>query len=93
MPRKNAAKFKCQKCGKAFGMAMHLGRHMATIHGQKPKQAVKRSARQRRPVSRPAGLVGRLGLRTMSLEQLVGVIAAAKSEAAGRIAEIQAAMR
>ncbi|HOW73796.1 MAG TPA: C2H2-type zinc finger protein [Phycisphaerae bacterium] len=34
MPRKKTPKFKCEKCGKAFNMAMHLGRHMATAHGQ-----------------------------------------------------------
>ena len=32
--RKKTAKFKCEKCGKTFGMAMHLGRHMATAHGK-----------------------------------------------------------
>jgi hypothetical protein len=53
MPRKKAAKFKCEKCGKTFGMAMHLGRHMTTIHGQsktppaaaaRPKQTESRRA-------------------------------------------------
>jgi hypothetical protein len=34
VPRKKAAKFTCVKCGKTFAMAMHLGRHMTTIHGQ-----------------------------------------------------------
>ncbi|MBP7936356.1 MAG: C2H2-type zinc finger protein [Phycisphaerae bacterium] len=33
MPRKKTG-FRCSECGKAFKMAMHLGRHMTTIHGQ-----------------------------------------------------------
>lgn len=101
MPRKKAAKFKCKKCGKTFGMAMHLGRHMVAKHGQKPKtakpkrpkQAAKGRARKARRVGRPSGVAGRLGLRKMSLDQLIGVIAAAKDAVARRIAEIQEAIR
>ena len=93
MPRKRAAKFKCGKCGKTFGMAMHLGRHMATMHGQKPKKAAKRAGRKGRRGGRPPGVVGRLGLRGMSLDQLVQVIAAAKQEAASRLTELQEAIR
>ena len=70
MPRKKAGKFKCEKCGKTFGMAMHLGRHLATIHGRIPKaakpkkakKAARTGARKGRRVGRPAGVVGRLGL-------------------------------
>jgi hypothetical protein len=102
MPRKKAATFKCEKCGKKFGMAMHLGRHMTTIHGQAPvksakpakaKRAVKIGARKGRPVGRPAGVVSRLGLRDMSLDQLVEVIAAAKAEAGVRITELMEAIK
>ncbi len=92
MPRKKAARFRCEKCGKTFGMAMHLGRHMATIHGQKTRKAVKRAAGKGRRGGRPAGVVGRLGLRNMSLDQLVQVIATAKAEAANRLAELQEAI-
>ena len=97
MPRKKAAKFKCEKCGKKFAMAMHLGRHMTTIHGKapkaaKPKKAAKGAGRRGR-VGRPPGAVGRLGLNTLSLDQLVAVIAAAKAEATRRIAEIQEMIR
>lgn len=93
MPRKKAAKIKCEKCGKEFGIAMHLGRHMTTIHGQSPKvampkKAAKRAARKRGRVGRPPGVVGRLGLRALSLDQLVDVIQAAKQEAVGRLLEI-----
>jgi hypothetical protein len=101
MPRKKAATFKCEKCGKEFGMAMHLGRHMTTTHGQAPKSATRAKsrkaarvgARKGRRVGRPAGVVGRLGLRSMSLDQLVQVISAAKDEANRRIAEIQGQLR
>ena len=56
MPRKKAAKFTCEKCGKAFSMAMHLGRHMTTIHAQartrsahaaKPKRTASSAQRAR----------------------------------------------
>ena len=93
MPRKKATTFKCKKCGKKFAMAMHLGRHMATMHGQRPKKAAKRAARKGRRGGRPPGVVGRLGLRGMSLDQLVQVIAAAKQEAASRLTELQEAIR
>ena len=36
-------KYRCPKCGKSFGMAAHLGRHMTTIHGQLGKMASKRA--------------------------------------------------
>lgn len=98
MPRKKAALFKCEKCGKKFTMAMHLGRHMTTTHGKtskatKPKKASKVGARKSRRVGRPPGFVSRLGLRDMSLDQLVEVVAAAKEEAGSRIAELQGVLR
>jgi len=96
MPRKKAVKFKCKKCGQEFGMAMHLGRHMVAIHGQAPKtakpakakKAAKAGARKARG-GRPPAAIARLGLKNMSLTQLVDVIAAAKQEGERRIAEIQ----
>lgn len=94
MPRKRAANFKCKKCDKKFTMAMHLGRHMATIHGQaKAKKPGKIGARKGKRVGRPPGVIGRLGLRKMSLDQLVEVIAAAKAEAGARIAELMEVVR
>ena len=100
MPRKPVAKFKCEKCGKPFGMAMHLGRHMTTIHGQAPqggkaakpqqaKKAAKVGARKRGRVGPAAGVAGRLGLRDLTLDQLVEVIAAAREEGQRRIAEMK----
>lgn len=100
MPRKKAAKFTCQECGKAFDLAMHLGRHMTTIHGQTPKAAkvakskkarktAKVGARKHRRGGPTAGVVGQLGLHNLSIDQLVEVIAAAKQEGQRRIAEMQ----
>jgi len=43
--------FKCSKCDRAFGMAMHLARHMSTMHGVKSKSAMKKM--------KPRGKVGR----------------------------------
>ena len=107
MPRKKAATFRCERCGKKFTMAMHLGRHMTTIHGKalksakaakakkaaKPKKATKVGARKGWRVGRPPGVIGRLGLRDMSLDQLVEVIRAAKEQAGLRIAELEAQLR
>ncbi len=101
MPRKKG-KFTCPKCGQSFGLAMHLGRHLSAKHGQARATSTKgargarlggQAKRRGRQVGRPAGIVGRLGLRNMSLEQLIGVISAAKDEAGRRIAEFQEVMR
>ncbi len=83
MPRKNAAKYKCEKCGKAFALAMHLGRHMSTIHGQA------KQAKVAAPKAGAAGVVAGLGLSSMSLDELVEVITAAKAEAGARLARLQ----
>lgn len=55
MPRKQTAKFKCPKCGKSFRMAMHLGRHMTTMHGQSAKQSTPLA----KPKAMPKGDTGR----------------------------------
>ena len=33
-------KFKCSACGRSFGMAAHLGRHMSTVHARKGKRVI-----------------------------------------------------
>jgi hypothetical protein len=38
--------FKCSKCDKAFSMAAHLGRHMATIHASPVQKAVAKQKRK-----------------------------------------------
>jgi hypothetical protein len=47
-------KFKCSACGRSFGMAAHLGRHMTTIHGAK---AAKAKAKSRVQAGDPARLL------------------------------------
>ena len=94
MPRKKAASFTCNQCGKKFAMAMHLGRHMTTIHGQSSKTAkrtkgTKVAARKSAPVGRPPAIVGGLGLRDLTLDRLADVITSAREEVARRIAQIQ----
>ena len=42
MANSKRGSFKCVKCGRTFPMAMHLGRHMATIHGRRPARAKRR---------------------------------------------------
>ena len=94
MPRKKAASFKCSQCGKEFAMAMHLGRHMTTIHGQVPKTAKRKKARKAgRPkgtaVARPPAIIGGMGLHDLTLERLADVITSAREEVVRRIAQIQ----
>jgi hypothetical protein len=78
---------------------MHLGRHRCAKHGKKPMREArsrKRSAPTVQPAprrGRPGGITGRLGLRNLTLEELVEVIAAAKQEAARRLAAFQEIMR
>ncbi len=78
-------------------MAAHLARHMGTIHASpKAKAAAKKrkrkskKGRRRKRGGRPIGVVSRLGLRTMTLEQLMGVIGAAHDEARRKLAELGA---
>ena len=94
MPRKKAASFKCSQCGKEFAMAMHLGRHKTTIHGQaskaaKRKKAARVSVRTGRPAGRPPAIVGGMDLHDLTLDRLADVITGAREEVARRIAQIQ----
>ena len=88
MPKK---KFKCSRCDRSFSMAGHLGRHMSTIHASGRAKAAKKGGRGRRgkaKVGRPRGIASRLGLRTMTLDQLRQVMEAAREEGRQRIAEL-----
>lgn len=92
MPKK---KFTCSKCDRSFSMAGHLGRHMSAIHGAgRAKAASKKKKRRRvgRKAGRPTGLVSRLGLRDMTLEQLQNVIAAAREQGRRKIGELRVAL-
>ena len=113
--------FTCSKCGRSFGMAAHLARHMSTIHASpqkraaakrkraaakrkkagtrkravgRPKKKVKKVRRAKgRTLGRPTGVVARLGLRSLALEQLCEVIEAAQAEARRKMADIQKALK
>ncbi|HOW17913.1 MAG TPA: hypothetical protein PLC79_02670 [Phycisphaerae bacterium] len=98
MPHKKEV-YKCSKCGQTFKLAMHLGRHLSAKHGVTPASAARSKKRQpfaAQPAlgrGRPGGIAGRLGLHNLTLEQLVETIAAAKKEAARRLAAFQEMMR
>ncbi|MGB9623771.1 MAG: hypothetical protein ACPMAQ_02825 [Phycisphaerae bacterium] len=98
MPGKKEV-YKCAKCGQSFKLAMHLGRHLSAKHNVPPVS--KARSKKRLPLTaqpalrrgRPGGIAGRLGLHNLTLEQLVEAIAAAKEEAARRLAAFQEMMR
>ncbi len=48
-------KFRCSACGRSFGMAAHLGRHMSTVHARKSKRAAPatKAKRRQRPSATP----------------------------------------
>ena len=85
--------FKCGRCKRTFKMAAHLARHMST-HGVKKagkRKYTKRVGRSYSTVGRPTGIVARLGLRDLGLEQLSSVIDAARQEARHKLAQMEAA--
>jgi hypothetical protein len=90
VPRTKTPKFKCPQCGQTFAMAMHLGRHMTTTHGQAPKKATKKPAKARTPAiaakpAKPAtgGLAEQLG-------SLITRLQAQRQEHVQALAEIDA---
>ena len=95
MPKKT---FKCSKCDRSFKMAGHLARHLSATHGKKTKKKTttakkaKRRGKKRtmKKLGRPKGAASRLGLKSMSLEQLTQLIDAARHEARSRLAEFEA---
>lgn len=88
----------CPQCDRTFSMPGHLARHMSATHGVKSAKAKKpkRGRRGRPPGSgragrgRPKGVVSKLGLRDMSLEELMEVIDAAKAEARNKLEDLSA---
>lgn len=100
--KKSTGSYKCDKCDRTFSMAAHLARHMSTLHAspaakakdaskKKRKGAKKGVAKRAGAVGRPTGLVTRLGLRDMSLEQLRDVIDASRLEAQVKIEQYRSA--
>lgn len=92
MPRNKKLPLTCAECGQQFKLAMHLGRHMAARHGKKsaPAREAAPAAAPRARRGRPSNLSARLGLRDLTLDQLVSVIRMAREELSRRIADLQA---
>lgn len=86
MPRKLV---KCNICGRTFNLPLHLGRHMATIHGSSARKATKKAKKRMGKIGRPMGAASKFGLRGMGIEQLKSLIDAARQEARLRLAEIE----
>jgi len=76
-------------------MAAHLARHSSAMHGVKKaeKRTYTRRAKGLRLVGRPTGIVARLGLRDLGLEQLSAVMDVARQEARLKLAQAEAAFR
>ncbi len=89
---------KCKKCDKTFTRPGPFAWHMQSMHGAKKKTKVAKRAKWRgkkrtmKRAGRPTGAASRLGLKTMSLEQLTQVIDAARGEARIRLAELEASI-
>ncbi|HKQ50457.1 MAG TPA: hypothetical protein VJZ71_20460 [Phycisphaerae bacterium] len=96
MARTRSGIFKCNRCKRKFSMAAHLARHMTAIHGVRKSGKRAYTKRMKRPyskVGRPTGIVARLGLRDLGLEQLSLVIDAARQEARRQLQLMEAALR
>ncbi len=96
MPRKT---FKCKKCNKTFTRPGPFAWHMQSMHGaKKKKKAMAKKAKRRgkkramKRAGRPKGSGTRLGLKKMSLEQLMQLIDGARGEARSRLADIEASI-
>ncbi len=96
MPKKT---FKCKKCDRTFTRPGPFAWHMQSMHGAKKKKTkVAKKAKRRgkkqmtKKAGRPKGSTSRFGLKAMSLERLTELIDAARGEARGRLAEIEASI-
>ena len=90
---------RCKKCDKTFTRPGPFAWHMQSMHGAKKKtktkvakKAKRRGKRMMKKAGRPKGSTSRFGLKTMSLERLTELIDAARGEARGRLAEIEASI-
>jgi len=87
--------FRCKRCKRTFSMAAHLARHMSTVHataGKRKKKAMAGKRKIKRRGGRPKGIAGRVGLSSMSLDQLGAVIDTARAEARNRLRELEAGL-
>ena len=95
MPKKT---FKCSKCDRTFTRPGPFAWHMQSMHGAKKKKkatakkAKRRGKKRAKRAGRPKGAASRLGLKTMSLEQLTQLIDAARTEARQKLAALEEAI-
>jgi len=75
-------KFRCTRCGRVFAMAMHLGRHMKTVHGPKVKRTAPAARKWPAAAARPSAFDGRT--------RLLGELNACRGELAAQRAAIDA---
>ncbi len=86
---------RCKKCDKTFTRPGPFAWHMQSMHGAKKKTAKKAKRRGKRTMKRagrPKGAASRLGLKTMSLEQLTHLIDAARAEARQKLVAFEEAI-
>ena len=81
-------KFKCSACGRSFGMAAHLGRHMSTVHAPKGKRVAPAAKAKR--VKRPSTTLGLGGAE--ALAAVVGDIQRYRDEVAAQRAALDSQM-
>ncbi len=91
MPKKT---FKCKKCDRTFTRPGPYAWHMQSMHGAKKRRTVKKAKRRtvrrkKKRAGRPKGVASRLGLGSMSLEELTQVIDAARAEARQKLAALE----
>ncbi len=94
MPKKT---FKCSQCNRTFTRPGPFAWHMQSMHGAKKRKTAKKAKRRsvrrkKKRAGRPKGVASRLGLGSMSLEQLSQVIDAARSEARRKLAALEEAI-
>ena len=82
------SKFKCSACGRRFGMAAHLGRHMSTVHAPKTKRMA--PTVRATGVMRPSMILG-LG-RADGISAVVGDIQRHRDELATQRADLDSQM-
>ena len=91
---------RCKKCDRTFTRPGPFAWHMQSMHGAKKKRRTKtaKKAKQRGKkrtmtrAGRPKGSGTRLGLKKMSLEQLMQLIDSARGEARRRLTEIESSI-
>ena len=78
--------WKCDQCDRSFMMAAHLGRHKATMHGQKGAKRVNGKTRRTGPGEYVAGRTGKVGdVVALPIESLIMLRRRIDQELADRV--------